>query len=75
MMLALPVTVGASEVNVPLSLPWAPVRVLASVRKPANGVNIMASVDNSTLTDSGFVVQLSGKPPAPGYKLDVFVEF
>ena len=51
----------------------APAIILVSVRKPAGGANIFATVDASTVTADGFRADLSGAPPAPEYSLDFFI--
>lgn len=67
---------AADEVEVDLSahgLAAAPSLVLVSVRKPAGGANLFATVREAGLTASGFTADLSAAAPTTGYKLEYLV--
>jgi len=68
-----PVAIDAAADSVAvtgLALSFVPAAVLVSVRKPAGGDNIWATVRDATLAADGFTADLSAAPGTAGYKLD-----
>lgn len=64
---------GVSQVTVTgLALGFTPSTVVASVAKPAGGDNLFATVQQASITDDGFVADLSGTTPATGYILSYY---
>lgn len=62
---------GADAVTVTgLALAAVPFQVLVSIRKPAGGLNLFATVRDGSITTDGFTVDLSGATDAATYKLD-----
>jgi hypothetical protein len=47
--------------------------IIATVRKPAGGANLFATIVHSSITVDGFRADLSGSPPDAGYYLDFFI--
>lgn len=65
------ITNGQDYVTVTgLALDYTPAQVLVSVRKPAGGQNIFATIRDASISDDGFIADLSAAAPAAGYKLD-----
>jgi len=57
-----------------LALDFTPAQVLVTVRKPAAaGSNIFATVRDDSISDDGFIVDLSATTPGAGYKLDYLI--
>ncbi len=56
-----------------LALASAPGQVLVTVRKPAGGLNLFATVRDGSITAGGFTADLSGATDAGTYKLDYLV--
>jgi hypothetical protein len=68
------VTSGADAVTVSgLGLPSAPAQVLVTVRKPSGGLNLFATVEDASVSASGFTADLSAATDGAGYKLDFLV--
>ena len=53
-----------------LALSASPDQVLVTVRKPNNGLTLVASVDGSTITSGGWTAWFSGNTDSANYKLD-----
>lgn len=53
-----------------LNLTLIPRRVMVSVRKPAGGLQLFASVEDGSITTDGFKFTLNGQTDAGTYKLD-----
>lgn len=58
-----------------LGLSLIPRRVLVSIRKPAGGLAISASVVDGTITTDGFIFNLSGQTDSGLYRLDYILLF
>lgn len=58
-----------------LTLSSAPRGVVCTVRKPAGGFNLVATVVDGSLTSTGFQVTFNGATDAANYKLDYFLIF
>ena len=66
-------TIGSGDSSLEvtgLELAFTPARVLVSVRKPAGGDNLFATIRDESISPDGFTVDLSAPAPAAGYKLD-----
>jgi hypothetical protein len=65
------ITSGADDVTITgLALAFIPAQVIVSVRKPAGGVNLFATIRDASISADGFIADLSADAPATGYKLD-----
>lgn len=65
------VTAAASSVTVTgLALDFTPAQVLVSIRKPAGGDNLWATVRDASISADGFIADLSAPAVGAGYKLD-----
>lgn len=53
-----------------MALSAAPSQVFVTIRKPNNGLTLVASVDGSTITSNGFTAWFNGKTDSVNYKLD-----
>ncbi len=58
-----------------LGLSAVPRRVIASVRKPASGLNIQGAIVTATVTTDGFRFDLTGITDASTYKVDYYLIF
>ena len=65
---------GADSVSVTgLALTTTPLQVLVTVRKPAGGLNLFATVRGDSLSTDGFIADLSGETDGDAYQLDYLV--
>lgn len=58
-----------------LALQSAPRRVFTTVRKPAGGLNLFASVVSGSVSTAGFTVNLNGQTDSADYVLDYLLLF
>jgi len=57
-----------------LGLDFTPAQCLVSVRKPSQlAANIFATIRDDSISDDGFIVDLSAATPSAGYKLDYLI--
>lgn len=66
---------GVATVTVVQAFGFTPTTVMVSVTKPdTEGVNIFATVNSDSITQTGFTVDLSGTTPEAGFVLNYFVK-
>jgi hypothetical protein len=70
-----PIPSGVAAVTVAQAFGFLPTTVIVSVTKPdTEGVNIFATVNSDSITQTGFTVDLSGTTPEAGFVLNYFVK-